>query len=248
MGSVVLDREIELDGPMMIEGLPGVGLVGKIATDHIIETMDMERIGYVDCNGLPKIAVYGSNDHEVETPVRIYATPDRELIALQSDVPVSRQAAPDFAETLIDWVESIGAIPLFLSGRPVEDQEPDMIPAVTGIATGDGASHLDAHDVDPPEERGVIGGPTGALVNRASLRELDACGLIVESDPQFPDPAAARQLITSGIEPIADIEVTTDDLVERAEEIRSQKEQLARRMQQAAEEESTQAQPLRMYQ
>ncbi|MDZ7850802.1 MAG: hypothetical protein U5K70_08425 [Halodesulfurarchaeum sp.] len=54
--------------------------------------------------------------------------------------------------------------------------------------------------------------------------------------------------MTHAIEPIADISVSTDDLVERAEEIRSQKEALARRMQQAGEEESSQAQPLRMYQ
>lgn len=248
MGSVVLERDVELDHPMMIEGLPGVGLVGKIATDHIIETHDMDAIGYVECEGLPKIAIYGEAAREVETPVRLYASADREILALQSDVPVSRQAAPDFAETLVDWLESVDAFPLFLSGLPLEEAKPDMVPAVTGVATGDGAEHLTAHDIDAPEERGVIGGPTGALVNRAHHCDLDACGLIVESDPQFPDPAAARQLIRGGIEPIAGISVSTDDLVEKAEEIRTQKEALAKRMQQAGEEESSQAQPLRMYQ
>ncbi len=248
MGSVVVDRDLSLDEPIMIEGLPGVGLVGKIATDHFIETLDMEAVGYVDCEGLPKIAMYGEDGHEVQTPVRLYAAPDRDLIALQSDVPVSRQAAPDFAATLMDWIERIDAVPLFLSGRPLEDRQPDAVPAVTGIATGDGSQQLDANDISAPDERGVIGGPTGALVNRAYHRGIDACGLIVESDPQFPDPAAAKQLIADGIEPITGLEVPTDDLVERAEEIRTQKEKLAKRMQQAAEEESTQAQPLRMYQ
>lgn len=248
MGSVVITRDVELDRPVMIEGLPGVGLVGKIATDHVIDELDMEAIGYVDCDGLPKIAVYGDNGHEVETPVRIYADPERDVLALQSDIPVSRQAAPGFAEILVDWLESVDALPLFLSGLALEEPKPDVAPTVYGVATGDSAVELEENDIDPPGERGVIGGPTGALVNRASHRSLDSCCLIVESDPQFPDPAAARQLIAHAIEPIAGISVSTDDLVERAEEIRSQKEALAKRMQQAGEEESSQAQPLRMYQ
>ena len=248
MGTVVLDRELDLDQPALIEGLPGVGLVGKIATDHVVETLDMTEVGYVDCEGLPKIAIYGDGDHDVTTPVRIYADEDRDLLALQSDIPVSRQAAPGFAETLIDWIEAQDALPLFLSGLALEAAKPEERPAVFGVATGAAETELTAHDVEAPREKGVIGGPTGALVNRASHADLDACGLIVESDPQFPDPAAARELIAHGIEPIAEIEVPTDDLVERAEEIREQKETLARRMQQASEEESSQAQPLRMYQ
>ena len=248
MGSVNIDGTLDLDDPVLVEGLPGVGLVGKIATDHVVETLSLDPVGFVDCDGLPKIAVYGAEDHDVASPVRIYVDRERNVLALQSDVPVSRQAAPDFAETLMDWIESVGARPLFLSGQPLEEAQPEAVPSVYGVATGDARTVLNEHEIEAPEERGAIGGPTGALVNRASHRDLDGWGLIVESDPQFPDPAAARQLITRGIEPIAGVSVATDDLVDRAEEIRSQKEALAKRMQQAGEEESTQAQPLRMYQ
>lgn len=248
MGSVKIDGPLDVDEPDLVEGLPGVGLVGKIATDHLVETLSMKPVGSVECEGLPKIAVYGEGEHEVASPVRIYADPERDLLALQSDVPVSRQAAPDFAETLVDWIERVGARPLFLSGLPLDKPQPETVPSVYGVATGEADGAFADHEIEAPAERGAVGGPTGALLNRAHHRDLDAVGLIVESDPQFPDPAAARQLITAGIEPIAGLAVTTEDLVERAEEIRSQKEALAKRMQQAGEEESTQAQPLRMYQ
>jgi len=248
MACVVLERDVELDEPVLVEGLPGVGLVGKIATDHIIDQLSLEEVGHVDCEGVPKIAVYGAEEPSVSSPVRLYANEERDLVALQSDVPVSRQAAPSFAEAFVDWIDNVGALPLFLSGLPLEEAKPDTVPEVYGVASGQGNEHLHANDIEPPEERGVIGGPTGALINRASHRGLDSCGLIVESDPQFPDPAAARQLISRGIESIAGISVPTDDLVDRAEEIRTQKEKLAKRMQQAGEEESSQAQPLHMYQ
>jgi uncharacterized protein len=71
--------------------------------------------------------------------------------------------------------------------------------------------------------------------------------LIVESDPRFPDPEAARVLLVEGIEPLAGVEVDTDDLVDRGEEIREAKERLAKRMQEGGDE-STQARPLGMYQ
>lgn len=248
MAQIRLQETVALEDPVLLEGLPGVGLVGKIATDHIVDTLDMTYIGNVDCDGLPKIAVYGEDARPVEPPVRLYADEEQDLLALQSDIPVSRETASDFAEVITDWVMEQDAFPMYLSGLPLEDYEPGEVPTVFGVATGEGAQLLDQTEIEHPKERGVIGGPTGALVNRANLQDLDGCGLIVESDPQFPDPAAARQLIVNGIEPLADIDVETQDLVDRAEEIREQKEKLAKRMQEAGEEESSQAQPLRMYQ
>lgn len=248
MAQIRIEEDVDLDSPVLIEGLPGVGLVGKIATDHVVETLEMDYIGSVDCDGLPKIAIYDDSDREIEPPVRLYADPDRDLLALQSDIPVSRDTAPDFAHAITDWIVQMDAFPLYLSGLPMEENDAGEVPGVFGVATGDGGRLLDENDVEMPAERGVIGGPTGALINRAGMVGMDSCGLVVESDPQFPDPAAARQLIVQGIEPLANISVDTEDLVERAEDIREQKETLAKRMQQASEDESSQAQPLRMYQ
>jgi len=75
----------------------------------------------------------------------------------------------------------------------------------------------------------------------------DAVGLVVESDPQFPDPEAAQVLIRDGIDPIAGTETPTDRLVEQATEIRDAKQQLAEQMQRATKE-SSQAEPLKMFQ
>ncbi|GAA0304771.1 proteasome assembly chaperone family protein [Halarchaeum salinum] len=239
--------EFDLEDPVLIEGLPGVGLVGKIATDHLVDRFDMTYVASVDCEGLPEVAVYGEGDYTARPPVRLYADEERDLLALQADIPVNRVAAAEFAECVTDWVTDVGATPLYLSGFPVQEEDPSHVPEVFGVATGTGAEVLEAHDIDAPPEQGVVGGPTGALVNRADVNDIDGVCVVVESDPQFPDPAASKQLIDKGIEPIADIEIDTDTLVEQAEEIREQKEQLAQRMQQAGEEESSQAQSMRMF-
>ncbi|MFB6113012.1 MAG: proteasome assembly chaperone family protein [Halodesulfurarchaeum sp.] len=248
MAEITIDSAVELDQPTLVEGLPGVGLVGKIATDHVVDTLDMDQIGTIDCEGLPKIAIYGEETRNVQLPVRLYADEERDLLALQSDIPVSRDLSPGFSRTVTEWVSDVNAVPLYLSGLPNEDQDPAAVPDVFGISTGDTSEVLDEYGIETPPERGAIGGPTGALVNEAKATGLESYGIIVESDPQFPDPAAARQLITQAIEPLAGISVDTEQLVERAEDIRDQKEKLAKRMQDAGEAESSQAQPLRMFQ
>lgn len=238
----------DLDNPVLVEGLPGVGLVGKIAADHLVSTFDMSHVASVRCSGLPEVAIYDEAERGVQAPVRLYADADRDLLVLQSDVPVSRTAASDFAGCVVDWLTKKTVYPLFLSGLPTEDLDVEEIPDVYGVATGDGTGALDDAGVSTPPERGMIGGPTGALLSQAASQNLDGAGLVVQSDPQFPDPAASRALLVEAIEPIAELSVETDSLVEQSEQIRESKERLAQRMQQAEEAESSQAQPLRMYQ
>ena len=243
---VVHETDIELDRPTLIEGLPGVGLVGKIATDHVVDSLEMTHYASVQCEGLPQLAVYHEGDSGVRAPVRVYADEDRDLLALQSEVPVSPRGATEFAECVTGWLADNEVTPIFLSGRPSEDRVD--VPELFGIATGDGARLLSEAEIEDPTETGAVSGPTGALLAKAAEIDLSGVGLVVESDPQFPDPAAARVLIDRGIEPIAGVEVDTDALVDRAEEIREQRERLAQRMQEVGDDQSTQAQPLRMYQ
>jgi len=238
--------DVDLDEPVLVEGLPGVGLVGKIAADHLVDEFDMELYGTVHCDSLAPVGVYHDGEREVRPPVRLYAAPEKDLLVLQSDVPVDAAAVREFADCFTGWLVRSNAVPVYLSGMATEDRSAPA--AMHGVATGEAASRLEALDVDVPSESGVISGPTGALVNRAAEQDLDSVALVVESDPKFPDPAASRVLIEHGVAPLADVSVPVEDLVDRAEEIRSKKEQLAAKMGDAEEAESSQAQPLRMYQ
>jgi uncharacterized protein len=235
---------VDLDSPVLVEGLPGVGLVGKIATDHLVDTLDMTYYASARCAGLPDVAVYHENDGQVVPPVRIYADEDRDLLALQSDVPVSPSEASEFATCLTGWLDEHDALPLYLSGLPVEKEG---TPKLHGIATGTAGSMLTEHDVASPSQDGLISGPTGALLSQAEQADLDAIGLVVESNAQFPDPEAARVMLVDAIAPLADIDVDTQALVDQAEEIAEARQQLAEQMGQATDE-STQAQRLGMFQ
>lgn len=247
MAQIREHAKIDLDSPTLVEGLPGIGLVGKIATDHLIEEFEMTYYASVHCEGLAPIGVYETGDRRVRPPVRLYADEDHDLLALRSDVPVAVDTTSEFATCLTGWLDAEDVDPLYLSGFPAkEDDEP---PELFGVATSEAtADRLDRNEIGHPNVNGAIAGPAGALLNRAAQTDLDATALVVESEHRFPDPEAARVLLTDGIEPLADIEVNVEGLVEQADSIREQREQLAQRMQEADTQESSQAQPIQMFQ
>jgi uncharacterized protein len=236
--------DVSLSEPTLVEGLPGRGLVGKIAVDHLVETFDMDYVAGVHCDGIPNVAVYHGGSSEVLPPVRIHADEERDLLALQSDVPVSPSAAEEFAGCVTGWLRSHDVFPIYVSGLAEEKETP---PAVYGIATGAAGSRLETAGIAPPGAGGVVSGPTGALVNAASEADFDAVGLVAQSDPQFPDPEAARAVIENGIEPLTGVDADTDALVEHAEEIRKVRERMAEQVQQA-DDASSEAQPIRGFQ
>ncbi|MFB6309799.1 MAG: proteasome assembly chaperone family protein [Salinirussus sp.] len=236
--------DVGVESPYLVEGLPGVGLVGKIAVDHLVSEWDMTHVASAHCEGIPNVSVYRDGAYDLAPPVRIYADSERDVLALQSDVPVSAEAATEFAGCVTEWYAGYDATPICLVGIAADK---DGVPDVFGVATGDGADMLSSHDIQPPGDSGMVAGPTGALLSEADGRGIAGVGLVVESNPQFPDPEAARVLLTSGIGPIAGVEVDTEALVEQAEEIADARERLAQRMQEATEE-SSRAQPVGMYQ
>jgi uncharacterized protein len=241
----VLDESVSFEHPKLIEGLPGIGLVGKIAADHMVDTFEMTHYANVLCESLPKVATYNEQDPTLSPPVRLYAAPDYDLLVLQSDIPIAPGAVADFAGCFSGWQRDSDVTPIYLSGLPVEKEA--EVPSMYGVAAGDGATLLDEGGIGNPAENGLISGPTGALLHESVAKGLTAVGLIVESDPQFPDPEAARVLIKDGIEPLTNVTIDTTDLVEHTEDIRKAKEQLAKRMHES-DSEATQAMPLRGYQ
>jgi uncharacterized protein len=244
MAHIEEKQSMSLDDPVLVEGLPGIGLVGKLAADHLVEELEMEYYAACRCEGLPEVAIYEEGARAIRPPVRIYADEQRDLLVLQADVPVSPRSAEEFATCVTGWLAEQNALPLYLSGLP---EEKDGVPKLYGIGTGGTDALLAEHNIPTPTESGMVSGPTGALLAEADKQGLDSVGLIVQSDANFPDPDAARIFLKEGIGPLAGIDVPTGRLVEQADKVAAARERLAKQMQEA-EEESTRAQPLGMYQ
>lgn len=206
---------------MLVDGLPGRGLVGKLVADHLVGEFEMEYYAGIHCDGVPPMAAYRTNDSTVRPPIQLYADADRDLLALTSDVPVSPSSAPKFADCITDWLAERSVTPIYLAGLggAVDPDDGARSRELYGLSTGDGDALLDEAGVVPPRHAGIVTGPTGALLGRAGEVGLDGVGLLVESDGEFPDLDAARVVVDRGIEPITGVEIDTEPFVERATEL-----------------------------
>lgn len=206
----------------------------------------MRYFASLRCPGLPRVTVYEAGTQLTYPPVRLSASEEHDLVALRSEVPVSPTEVADFATCITNWLEDEVGTAVYVTGFP-GDVEIAGDRELYGISTGAGDRLLADHGIEPPTTDGVWSGPTGALLARAREVEIDAVGLLVETDPQFPDPEAACAFINHGVNPIVGVDVDDSGLQEHAEEIRGEKEQLAQQLGQSGDD-SSRAEPTGMFQ
>jgi uncharacterized protein len=237
--------DLTVESPTLIEGLPGHGMVASIAVDRITDQLGLDHYGSVHSEHLPRVTTF--EDGRVRDLVRVYAGDEAELLTLQSDVPVPTAAFDALVECILsDLVESFGR-GVFLAGVPARDE--DDHGTVSAIATTDALeADLRAADIELAEGAGIVGGVTGALAQACYHAEVPAAILIVQANPYFPDPVAAKALIEEALEPLVEFEIETAELEEQAAEIREGKQQIAQQLKQQQEEGAAQPQGRSMFQ
>ncbi len=197
----------------LVAGFPGVGLVGGIASEQLINTLELEQVASLDCDEFPPTAVVF--DGIPRRPVRFFY--GEGFLLVKSDMVIPPELTNSLAEKIIDWAEGKGVDELFiLDGVQKRDEsEEDKIWGVlSGHAYEEEAEKIDIDII----ERGAITGISSSLILTAHEKDLKAIGMYIESKPKMPDPRAAVGLLKKFAD-IKDIEVETESLVERAEEL-----------------------------
>lgn len=228
--------DMSADEPTLVEGLPGHGLVASIAVELLNDQLDLTHCGNITSEAFPPVATF--DDGLVQDLVRVYGCGDPAVMTLQSDLTIPEKAYEPLSRCVIeDIAEEIGRA-IFIAAAPAGSEE--ELGNVTGIATTeDVRDDLEAADITIADERGVVGGVTGALVRQCYQADVPAALLVVRAHPQLPDPRAAKSVVENALQPLVDFEVDTSPLDEQAEEIQRRMQQVAdqfRKAQQAAGE------------
>ncbi|MBU1705099.1 MAG: PAC2 family protein, partial [Nanoarchaeota archaeon] len=85
--------------PILIEGFPGFGLVGTIATEFLIEHLGTEMIGKIMFDDLPPIVAI--HDNKVVEPLGIFYNKKFNVVILHA-VSASNGFEWDLADMIID--------------------------------------------------------------------------------------------------------------------------------------------------
>ena len=116
---VILEKELTVKNPILIEGFPGIGLVGNIASQYIVNDLKMTYIGAMNSKYFPPLAVLLGG--VVNMPVRIYEDANKGVVVLTADIPVHPLASYEVGREIVAWAESINVTGIDLPGRNNRD-------------------------------------------------------------------------------------------------------------------------------
>ncbi|MDK2892175.1 MAG: uncharacterized protein PWQ49_567 [Methanohalophilus sp.] len=212
--------EIKSKEPLLIEGFPGIGLVGNIASQQIIEELSMEYIGSMESRFFPPIAVL--YDGLINMPVRIYESEEHNLIMVVSDIPISPSSSYDVSKVLINWAGSIGVKEVIsIAGIATMSDEAKVFGAAT---TKDMLEKIENHV--EIFQMGTISGISGSIMSECFIQEIPAISLLGATRSQNPDPRAAAAVINV-LNDLYGYSIETESLIEQAERIELEMQKLA---------------------
>jgi len=180
------NRLPRLKNPILVEGLPGMGQVGKIAVDFLIDALKPKMLYKIYSHDFWH-SVYFNDEGFVELPsVCLYYAKGkkRDLLFLAGDdQPNSPRASYQFSEKILDMAEELGCrevITLGGIGLPSEVKNPQVFGAVTGKDILNKYSSLKI-DFRLGKKIEAIVGASGLLLGLARLRNINGMALLTET-------------------------------------------------------------------
>jgi len=244
--------ETELRNPVLIEGLPGMGMVGRIATRYLIRQLGAKRFAemysphfpyYVLVNKKGSVRLLraefylwknekGENDF-------IFLTGDSQAQTIEGQYEVASSILDFAAKKKVKMIITIGGF----------RKEAEETPKVMAVSTNPEPlkKALQANAIASPSGNPIVG-TAGLLLGLAKFSGIEALCLLGETRGYLPDPKAAKSVLEilqkllnfevdlSGLE--AQIE-KSKEIVAKMREIEEKRERYAKKMRRVEEERIT---------
>jgi proteasome assembly chaperone (PAC2) family protein len=223
--------DVKIKGPaIVIQGLPGMGLIGKIAANFLIEEFEGEEIARIYSSFFPPV-VQIDNEQGIGRLARMemYAitktTPN--LIILTGDAQPHDIGIIQVLNEVLDYVikQNAGTV-VCLGGLRALDEGPE----VAGFAYDEETMKwLEKHEI-VPLKGGEITGAVGVFSALAAERGLRSVGLLGKLTLVGTDPLASKNLLKrlgmlfslkftyEGLEEIIQEAIAKNELLHKTEE------------------------------
>lgn len=219
--TVVYLEKPDLKEPILIEGLPGVGNVGKLAAEHLIDEIKAKKFAEIYSYDFPpQVIVNPDGTIRMVKNELYYWKGEQDLIILTGDYQgLSAKGQYILAEAVLDIAEEFGTKMIFTLGGYGLGVEIEK-PRVTGAATDEEiVKMLKEHGVVFRSEDGGIIGASGLLLGLGKLRGMKGACLMGETSGYIVDPNSAREVIKI-LTDILGIKISFERLDKKAEEVK----------------------------
>jgi len=242
----------DLKKPVLIEGLPGLGMVGRIATRYLIKQLKAKKLAelysphfpyYVLVNKKGSVRLLRGEFHFWKNE-----TGENDLIILTGDHQAQTiEGQYDVASCILDFAEKYAVkMAVTIGGYR---KEAEKTPKVVAVSTNPKLLNraLQAEAVTSPAGNPIVG-TAGLLLGLARFRNIDALCLLGETCGYLRDPRAAKSVLRV-LQKILDLKVDlsglegeikkSNEIVEKMREIEERREAYAQKIRQMEEERIT---------
>jgi uncharacterized protein (TIGR00162 family) len=212
----------ELDDPVLIEGLPGVGHVGKLAAEHLLDEFEGELVRRVYADEFPPQVDIDDGVASL-TCAKLHAVDadGTDLLVLTGDHQAqSNEGHYHLTDAFLNVAEEFGVRRLFaLGGVPTGElvDEYTVLGAVTDESAKAALEDVGVEFRDDEPAGGIVG-VSGLLLGLGARRGFEAACLMGETSGYLVDPKSARAVLEV-LQRVLDFEVDFASLEERAEEM-----------------------------
>lgn len=191
--------KVELKNPILIEGLPGLGLVGKIATRYLIKKLGAKKFAYLYSPHFPYFVLVNKKGsvrllrgtffflrNQTEGNDLILFTGDSQAQTIEGQYEIS-DCILDFAT-----LHNVKAIVTVGGYRMEVKDKPKVIAAATSEELLNEA--LQARAVLSSMGNPIVG-TAGLILGLSRFKKIDALCLLGETRGYLPDPKAAKSVL-----------------------------------------------------
>jgi len=191
--------KIEPKNPVLIEGLPGMGMVGRIATRYLIKQLGAKRFAEMYSPHFPYYVLVNKkgNVRLLRGEFYFWKNPagENDLLFLTGDSQAQTiEGQYEVTSNILDFTQKLGIKVIITIGG--YRKEAEDTPKVMVVSTSPELlkKALEAKAIASPPGNPIVG-TAGLLLGLAKFRKIDALCLLGETRGYLPDPKAAKSVL-----------------------------------------------------
>ena len=226
---IIQIKKPKLKNPVFIEGLPGVGNVGRIAAGYLIEELKAVKFAeLISSHFMPFVLIpQGSTVHMLKNEFYYWKAKNkkqRDLIILIGDSQsIDTEGHYEIVEEILKYLKKLKVKEIFsLAGLSigVHTESPKVIGAVNNLKLEKKYKKFGI-DFDTSKRVGTIVGAAGLFLGLGRLYGMDAVCLLGETSgmPLIPDPKSSEAVLKV-LSKILNLKIDTSKLEEKVKEMK----------------------------
>ena len=192
-------EKVDLTNPVLIEGLPGLGLVGKIVIRYIVKELKAEKLAYIYSPHFPYFVLVSKKGNvrllrgtfyfwknKTRKSDLVLFTGDSQAQTIEGQYDISNKILDLAGKYNIKTIITIGGYRMEASDKP----------KVIAAATSQDLLHkaLQAGAQTSPTGSPIVG-TAGLILGLSHFKKIEALCLLGETRGYLPDPRSARSVL-----------------------------------------------------